>query len=251
MRGWLCVLALAGCDRVFGIGDPYEDASRVGDTNGDSHMAPVDVLVSDATLASQAIVHFSFDTGLSDDKGQTMAICTGNCRIVTTAEVGSGSLQLLTSSCAKFGLVVPSPPFSIALWVNPTTTDAQTLLSRSLDGTTSPVWQLHAAGIGDGFIAYNQTAGVDQDEPIEASLAADSWQHLVVTYDGSILSTYANGQALPTSYTINIPASSSSEALLGCNIDQMSGFFTGFIDDVYVFDRALTGNEVAILYAAR
>ena len=28
---WLLVLAgLAGCDRVFGLGDPYEDATRDG-----------------------------------------------------------------------------------------------------------------------------------------------------------------------------------------------------------------------------
>ena len=87
-----------------------------------------------------------------------------------------------------------------------------------------------------------------------ASVSTNTWSLVTATYDGSYLRLYINGQpsGTPTAYSGTV-AYSAANLLLGCR--SASGGvpslpFKGYMDDVRVYNRALSSGEVSALYSS-
>jgi len=72
------------------------------------------------------------------------------------------------------------------------------------------------------------------------------WVHLVVTWNTSIQTIYVNGIQEDSDTTASITPSGS--ATIGQYPDVPSGTWPGLIDDVRVYNRALSGDEIKRLY---
>ncbi|PIN87062.1 hypothetical protein COV19_01615, partial [Candidatus Woesearchaeota archaeon CG10_big_fil_rev_8_21_14_0_10_44_13] len=80
----------------------------------------------------------------------------------------------------------------------------------------------------------------------------DSWQHVVSVYDDStkMLSLYVNGTLADTNNLTGIPC----DAWAGTAVrlfyvgGKLSAFYNGSIDDLRVYNRSLSANEVKLLY---
>jgi hypothetical protein len=76
-----------------------------------------------------------------------------------------------------------------------------------------------------------------------AALAANTWSHLAATYDGATVRLYVNGvQVASRAQTGNI-ATSSNPLQIGGDTDY-GQYFSGIIDDVRVYNRALSASEI-------
>ena len=76
-----------------------------------------------------------------------------------------------------------------------------------------------------------------------------NWIQLVGTYDGRVMSYYTNG-TLAVQANVTGPIAVNNEPLaIGENFDDNSDYFNGDIDDVRIYNRALSGDEVSQLYA--
>ncbi len=100
------------------------------------------------------------------------------------------------------------------------------------------------------YIRGSEGGGVDYDSGYQ--IPDNTWTHVGFTYDGSTLHFYANGSAVgsPQSCT-NCLAADSRVMGIGVNTSgypSLSGFFSGSIDDVRVYNRALSASEVQQLY---
>gem|GEM_PF-2785273 len=87
--------------------------------------------------------------------------------------------------------------------------------------------------------------------PLARSLLTNTWYHLVMTYDGTNLHTYLDGILLDTDDTISGPISyTSTPVLIGGDISStpIGDDFDGWIDDVRIYNYAMTANEVGDLY---
>jgi hypothetical protein len=82
------------------------------------------------------------------------------------------------------------------------------------------------------------------------SVASTDWTHLCATYDGEYLSFYVNG-VLENYLEIagSIDKDNPNELTIGAHPNPVS-YFDGLIDDVRVYDRPLTPNEVQELAGA-
>lgn len=82
-------------------------------------------------------------------------------------------------------------------------------------------------------------------------LALSRWQHVAVTYDGSVMKLYYDGR-LANSATINRPIRHTSGSLNFGNRHDGGAYrpFKGSIDDVRLYNRALSAEEIAALTAA-
>jgi hypothetical protein len=110
-------------------------------------------------------------------------------------------------------------------------------------------------GAGIGWRGdFNATACCDDHfAGVADSPMVGVWYHLAVVYDASAaaIALYVNGNpAASASVAGAVPESGAGPLSLG-NSGAGLGPFAGTIDDVRVFDRALTGAEVGELYAAR
>ncbi|KKR10938.1 MAG: hypothetical protein UT39_C0013G0001, partial [Candidatus Woesebacteria bacterium GW2011_GWA1_39_21] len=86
------------------------------------------------------------------------------------------------------------------------------------------------------------------------SIQLNTWQHVSATWDGTCnlsgVKIYLNGvsQALSGASATNPPTSDAADNLhIGVN-DVASSYFTGMIDDVRIYNYALTPTQVKLLY---
>jgi hypothetical protein len=77
------------------------------------------------------------------------------------------------------------------------------------------------------------------------------WNHLAVTYEGGTLKIYVNGNATVTKAGIAAPAQNSEPIRVGLKATGSSDTaFQGMIDEVRVYDRALTAAEIGAVLRA-
>ncbi|HEY6889952.1 MAG TPA: LamG-like jellyroll fold domain-containing protein, partial [Solirubrobacter sp.] len=99
-------------------------------------------------------------------------------------------------------------------------------------GTTSPSAQLTTATAGD----YRMANGL-------AALPTNTWSHLAATYDGTTLRLLVNGAVVTsTAYTGTITVSNGDFFIGGNSV--WGEWFDGLIDEVRVYDHALTTAEI-------
>jgi len=146
-------------------------------------------------------------------------------------------------------LNLPSTKFGFAAWVNPADTSSAPVLWSDFDGSNGFVVQVFS-----GFVyAYAFANGALTNYfTTQSNVANNEWHHIAVTFDGTAPSgqrfvIYVDGAASTTSVISDDATSvgsSSSPAEIGTLIN--GGFpWGGLIDEVQLFDRVLTANEVA------
>jgi hypothetical protein len=77
----------------------------------------------------------------------------------------------------------------------------------------------------------------------------NTWNHLVITWDGTTLKGYINGVVTSVPQTV-VPVSNVNDFVLGYNYATSGAYFNGRIDEVGVWSRALTASEVTSLYSS-
>jgi hypothetical protein len=101
--------------------------------------------------------------------------------------------------------------------------------------------------VNAGFETQNST---DYDVKSRLSYNDGLWHYAVVTYDGSSLKLYVDGmEATSKSTSGAVPDNKGNQSLrVGANSLKLNGNFTGSIDEVTVWNRALTAVEVTDAY---
>ena len=81
-------------------------------------------------------------------------------------------------------------------------------------------------------------------------LRDNKWHHLIITYDGSMGTVYVDGELGSSRSMTRDPASSNTRLTLGLRSSGWGGNmpFRGDIDQVAIFDRALSASEVRYRY---
>jgi hypothetical protein len=232
---------LAGCDRVFGLGDPYEDARAAG---SDAEMRPADGAIdapADATdKIPQPLLHYRFDGDLHDANGGASATCTNSGGGGCAFETGVYGMAVTFDGSSIGEITLPSlpPSFTLMAWVsqgNGPVLDLTKVLS-----TTMPVYGL-ALSNGVSFYSYSGT----MLQQTTAFQPTDKWMHLAVTYDGTTQTLYVDQIAQASTAVHAITYGANHVMCLGCRMNASTTYFTGAIDDVYIFDSVLTMPEIA------
>jgi hypothetical protein len=109
----------------------------------------------------------------------------------------------------------------------------------------SPV-QDATVGFTNGFVSYRNLDSV-------TALALNKWSFACGSFDGALLKTYINGVFDSTNGQAFVPQTGVPGALtIGCELSNPAltpaDFFTGSLDDVRLYNRALTPAEIWRLY---
>lgn len=206
---------------------------------------------------------------LSDGHPEARALYLDLCRY-RPVDLGRGTRAVrLTGACRTVDLVralVPGASGCAALSGG----------SEAVDALGGPTWTLYAnvytsvaadpgrmvlvsAGSsgGPGHVALGLCGGTRVpflevgDVALEgpSGLAESCWHALVATYDGARVRLYVNGALVSSAAATAAPLGGASDFVVG-NERTASGLASGFsgcIDSIAVFDRALSSGEVAAL----
>ena len=100
------------------------------------------------------------------------------------------------------------------------------------------------AGSDRGVPAGGGISGTPRQERLwEAPSASNVWTHLATTYDGSAVVLYVNGR-LPGAVWIKARSKSTSGPLEIGGDSLFGRYFVGDIDEVRVYDHALSETEI-------
>jgi len=195
----------------------------------------------------------------SSGKGNDGAI-VGICA-KTEGFVGSGALQITNGGMAIANSpLVDAPRFSIAMWVK--WAQGQGALSRLLqmgrDNKESMVI-LGGGGANDSapsanivhFTMFADTGSFDVKAP--EVFKGGTWRHIAVIYDGADLLLYIDGKVV-AKHTVGeaklfvAPAIDDSPMVIGCRPPNMDRTFNGAVDDVRMYTKALSPDDVRKLY---
>jgi len=80
-------------------------------------------------------------------------------------------------------------------------------------------------------------------------LQTDRWYHVAVTSVGSLVTLYLDGEPVGTG-DLRVDTPSGTHFIVGSLPDDTSKRLDGLIDEVAVYDRALSGAEIEAIYLA-
>lgn len=92
----------------------------------------------------------------------------------------------------------------------------------------------------------------DTYENVDARpLVKNTWMHIAVTFYGKLVTIYLNGQPASKGYTMFTPDLIHGDSLyLGGNPYRSDNYYiTARLDDIKIFDKALSSNQIQALYA--
>ncbi|MFH1923159.1 MAG: LamG-like jellyroll fold domain-containing protein, partial [Planctomycetota bacterium] len=159
----------------------------------------------------------------------------------------TGPLQEVTGPDA--GLPVGASPGSVSLWFRPDAGATDKVLfvyGSGVTGQARGLW-LRDPGTLSFFFRNNPP---DLHAAIPGGVAAGRWHHVAGTYDGTTARLYYDGK-LRGEIQTKINTVLDGTFHIGANIDEHFRDFLGSIDDVAVYDRALTADEIRDHYALR
>lgn len=91
---------------------------------------------------------------------------------------------------------------------------------------------------------YRSCSNSSIEFPSEATLLPEQWNYVLVTYDGAMLRFYINGSE-SGAHAFTKACTDSGQ---GVRLSSSSGGFSGRMDEMVVYNRALTPNEILTLY---
>jgi hypothetical protein len=255
VRWLIAIVMLAGCDRVFGIGDPYEDAPPVTQDMARAADAPADqAAIADVPGAMPIpIAHWAFDDNLIDSVSGQTGTCTNSAGIACAFMPGQhgDALDFDGSTCAAFPFSAKPTALTILVWIDPVNGGAGMVLDRGVSAShpTADAWLLEAIAPSVKFTT--STASQPDVETLGYVVPNDAWTHLALTFDtsGKSIIVYDGSTAHVTVEASPGPIvyGSATSLFVGCHgAATTTTYYSGRIDDIYIFDRALMPAEIAM-----
>jgi hypothetical protein len=152
---------------------------------------------------------------------------------------------------------------TVAFWINPDSNSTKYILAKGGANNGSGTWSiLKASNTNPARLSFNKEGGTDASKNYNSLLVSGVWQHIVLTWDGTMaVSTgvlvYRNG-VLVSNVTGTDGASANSDsgnALCMGNLSTIgsancatSGSADMKLDDVMIYNRVLSAAEVRQLY---
>ena len=224
------------------------------------------------TLNSGLVGHWTFDganvvNGVIRDisgqgnHGNTISIATST--FYTAGKIGQGLQfdgvddEIPFDSVTAFDFSTANR-FTISAWVKPDGNNAGDIVLSRGSVFTSPDYVVYHLGISNTNLTRYQASisdGTNQlmlNSPID-SVVVNQWQHLSLVWDGTTLVLYKDGVSVGSvtgTFTglWNGDIVAKRKTSIGANGMDDNFYFDGGIDDVRVYNRALSASEIAQLY---
>jgi glucose/arabinose dehydrogenase/PKD repeat protein len=131
---------------------------------------------------------------------------------------------------------------TLEAWVKPTTISGWRTAILKERGTTNMAYSLYPSNDAGKPTVENFTSAVNPASG-SAALALNAWTHLASTYDGTNLRLYVNGSLAATKAATGPMPNTANPLRIGGNT-VWGDYFSGLIDEVRVYNRALSEAEV-------
>ena len=233
---------------------------RASDGQADSNTATVSITVTPAGGDPSLVGHWTMDETSGTTAHDTGAAPANDATTVAGPTFGAGKIgNALTLNGSTQYATAPDEAslditgaITMAAWIKPGVVNTQDLIAKDINGSVNG-YQLSLsttktdASSRKVFVRFNQAASGDAyrinsttEYPIDGT-----WIHVAATWDGTTIRLYYNGVE-EASLPFTGPIAANNTALgIGGQPDGARALFTGAMDDVRVYSRALSAAEIA------
>jgi hypothetical protein len=218
------------------------DASSNTSASSNEVSAVVTVPPADPGLVAAYGMNAGTGTAVADASGK------GNTGTATAATWAAGKYgQALSFNGTSAWVTVPDANtldltngMTVEAWVRPSSVSGwRTVLMKEFGADLS--YAIMGSG-GSGPAAFIHTSS-GANAPAAANLPLNVWSHVAATYDGSTLRMYVNGVQVATNPTAGNLRVGTGPLRIGGNSGS-GEYFSGLIDEVRVYSKALTAAQV-------
>lgn len=201
--------------------------------------------------AAGLLAEYGFDAGsgtsAADDSGNGRTGTISGAQWVTTGRFGKalrfdGVNDWVT--VANHASLSPTR-FTLSAWVQPGALSTQWRTIALRETTNGLTYGLYASSPARGPGAAARIGGVEHDTSGTTALPANTWSYVSTTYDGTTLRLHVNGTEVAAKAVSGSVTSSGGALRIGGNAVWGNEFFAGLIDEVRLYDRALSPAELA------
>lgn len=218
-------------------------------------------------LTDSLVAYYKLDetgtSNASDSSGSGLTLTNTGPWTYATGKINNGFDGGATNT-TKWGVNATSwslgnGSMSMSCWVNVTTAPTSgniVCMMSSFNGATDVYYGLEYWNTAGLTIKGRRGKFGVGDESVDSvqTMTTGTWYHLVFTYDGANGNLYVNGSlaAGPTAMSGDGSSSNTTGAYVGGSVQDGFGTahipFSGLIDEVGVWTRAITSTEVTTLY---
>ncbi|MFN0089594.1 MAG: LamG-like jellyroll fold domain-containing protein [Acidimicrobiales bacterium] len=210
--------------------------------------APITVTVSNAIPASGLVAAYNFNEGagvsLLDRVGANHGTVSGAAwssagRYGGALSFNGASSRVTMPDAAALDLTT----LTVSAWVRPTTTSGwRTVILKEAAGGLS--YGLYASGGTTRPSGWLSIGGADRSVTSSTAASTNAWRHLALTYDGVTMRIYLDGVQVGARAQTGAPAGAAGPLQIGGNT-VWGEWYSGLVDDVRVYNRALSAAELA------
>lgn len=240
------------------------------DTSAEVQVTVLQVPSSATTLKTGLAAYYPFDDNFSDLSGNSLHGTAVGAPSIQAGKVGKGALKVSnTAAESSFNFVTlgsnaglpfgQQDDFTVSFWVRTerVSGDPALLGTKNWNSGGNTGWIIGTQG--DGRIEWNYKRSTVSRKDLDLTsrgniLNTGGWAHVTVVWriNGSA-ETYYNGE-LVDSRPINPGDGSMTDPALSFNLGQdgtgtYGSDWAGWLDDVAIWNRALTGGEVLTVYS--
>lgn len=202
-----------------------------------------------ASSKAGLVAAYNFDAGSGTSVADLAGKNIGVIRNATWSNSGRYGKSLYFNGVNSWVTVEPSTSLNLT---NAMTLEAWVYPSAAQSGWTDIIMKEKPEGL-----VYYLTANSDTNVPVggafignteravsgKSSLPVNVWSHLATTYDGATQKFYLNGTLIASRAQSGVIQTSTGALRIGG--DSIWGeYFKGIIDDVRIYNRALTNSEI-------
>ena len=150
----------------------------------------------------------------------------------------------------------PGAQITVDAWIFPNSnlesisnSHASIINKRTPGNSQGYAFELDNENVSNGLRFEMQTSNGGFAMLVPNATTPNVWQHVAVTYDGNTVTMYVNGVAVASQGKTGTINAVTNDLIIGRNIVNGQSF-PGLIDEVELFNRALTQGEIDAIYSA-
>ncbi len=202
-------------------------------------------------IYSNLVIHNPFNGNVNDVSGNNITGTPNGSITYTNGHLGNPNSAILFNGSNTYialgnqwpinMLAGTTQPISISFWINQLSTPSQWGNIFSCWDGSNGLW---AGTSNSGNIRFR----INNSNFVEAPITNNNWIHVVCVYNGSNIRIYLNGTQATAALANGNPISIAENAEIGRQQIYNNSYFHGALDEFKFYERALTANEVKILY---
>ena len=138
---------------------------------------------------------------------------------------------------------------TVLMWVKQSTTPTSNAYIIDKHDAQATDWGIYVDA--DSKIIFQSYGTSDNYVTTGYSLPNGEWKHIVFTWDGNIIKLFVDGEEKYSQELTGSFTTSTNPIEIGRKIGNNDYCWNGIIDEVRIYDRALSGEEIRALYEAR